>query len=278
MQRTKRFIFGAFAALALSIGLSGCGGIIETGSVGVRTTMGDISQQEEGQGIYGAFFSHVDEYTVKETSIDLNDLTPRAKDKLTVKDLEVTIYYRGMPGTIAKFVSTHAGQSAKFEHEGFLRPGYYLVANLAKGAVYDSVTEFDSLALNQNRSELEGKIKAQTQALLDADTSVKGTFAVTRVVVRKIQTDPTIDQAIQQTVLAQQQLTQKANQAEVAKKDAEIAKIRAEGQSNANDQLQKSLTPAFLQHEYNQALQACATNEHCTMIIGQNGNTLINAR
>jgi regulator of protease activity HflC (stomatin/prohibitin superfamily) len=278
MQRTKRFIFGAFAALALCIGLSGCGGIIETGSVGVRTTMGDVSQQEEGQGIYMAVFSHVDEYTVKETSIDLNDLTPRAKDKLTVKDLEVTVYYRGIPGTIAKFVSSHAGQSAKFEREDFARPGYNLVANLAKGAVYDSVTEFDSLSLNQNRSELEGKIKAQTQALLDADPSVKGTFVVTRVVVRKIQTDPTIDQAIQQTVLAQQQLAQKENQAQVAHKDAEIRRINAEGQANANAELQKTLTPAFLQHEYNQALQACASNEHCTMIIGQGGNTLIQAK
>jgi hypothetical protein len=278
MQRTKRLFTGAIAALVISIGLSGCGGVIETGSVGVRTTMGDVSQTEEGQGIYAAVFSHVDHYTVKETPIELNDLTPRAKDKLTVKDLEVSVYYRGVPGTIAKFMSTHAGASAKFQGEGFARPGYYLVSNLAKGAIYDAVTEYDSLALNQSRTELEGKILTQTQRLLDADPSVKGTFVVTRVVVRKIQTDPTIDQAIQQTVLAQQQLAQKENQAQVAHKDAEIRRINAEGQANANTELQKTLTPAFLQHEYNLALQSCASNEHCTMIIGQSGNTLIQAK
>jgi regulator of protease activity HflC (stomatin/prohibitin superfamily) len=274
----KRLLLGAITALALTFGLSGCGGIINTGEVGVRTTMGDVSQQEEGQGVYLAVFSHVDHYTVKETSIDLNDLTPRAKDKLTVKDLEVTVYYRGVPGAIAKFVATHAGQSAGFEGENFYRPGYNLVANLAKGAIYDQVRKFDSLDLNQKRSDLETDIAQATQAMLDADPSVKGSFVITRVVIRKIQTDPTIDNAIQQTVLAQQQLAQKENQAEVAKKDAEIARIRAEGQSNANAELQKTLTPAFLQHEYNLALQSCASNDHCTMVIGQSGNTLLNVK
>jgi hypothetical protein len=274
----KRIISGALAALALCFGLSGCGGIIETGSVGVRTTMGDVSQQEEGQGVYLAVFSHVDEYTVKETSIDLNDLTPRAKDKLTVKDLEVTVYYRGVPGTIAKFVSSHAGQSARFEHEGFARPGYNLVSNLSRGAIYDSVKDFDSLTLNQNRTELELAIKDQTQKLLDADPAVKGTFVVTRVVVRKIMTDPSIDASIRATVLADQQIAQKDKEATVALRDANISRIKAEGQAHANDELQKTLTPAFLQHEYNQALQACAGNQHCTMIIGQTGNTLIQAK
>jgi regulator of protease activity HflC (stomatin/prohibitin superfamily) len=274
----KRLLLGAITALALTMGLSGCGGVINTGEVGVRTTMGDVSQQEEGQGVYVAVFSHVDHYTVKETSIDLNDLMPRAKDKLLLKDLEVTVYYRAVPGTVAKYVSTHAGQSIGIEGENFYRPGYNLVSNLAKAAIYDAVPKFDSLDLNQKRADLEVDIKAATQAALDADPSVKGTFVVTRVVVRKIQTDPTIDQAIQQTVLAQQQLAQKENQAQVAHKDAEIAKIRAEGQANANDQLQKTLTPAFLQHEYNLALQSCASNEHCTMVIGQSGNTMLNIK
>lgn len=274
----KRLLLGAITALALTMGLAGCGGVINTGEIGVRTTMGDVSQQEEGQGVYVAVFSHVDHYTVKETSIDLNDLTPRAKDKLTLKDLEVSVYYRGVPGAIAKFVSTHAGQSAGIEGESFWRPGYHLVSNLAKAAIYDQVPKFDSLDLNQKRADLETDIQQATQTALDADPTVKGTFVVTRVVVRKIQTDPTIDQAIQQTVLAQQQLAQKENQAQVAHKDAEIAKIRAEGQANANDQLQKTLTPAFLQHEYNLALQSCASNEHCTMVIGQSGNTMLNIK
>ncbi|MFT4064342.1 SPFH domain-containing protein [Paraburkholderia sp.] len=274
----KRMLLGLIAALTLCAGLSGCGGVINTGEVGVRTTMGDVSPQEEGQGVYLAIFSHVDHYTVKETSIDLNDLTPRAKDKLTVKDLEVSVYYRAVPGMVAKFAMTHAGQSGAFEGESFWRPGYHLVANLAKAAIYDQVPKFDSLDLNQKRAELEADIVQATQAALDADPSVKGTFVITRVVVRKIQTDPAIDNAIQQTVLAQQQLAQKENQAQVARKDAEIAKIRAEGQANANDQLQKTLTPAFLQHEYNQALQSCASNDHCTMVIGQSGNTLLNVK
>jgi regulator of protease activity HflC (stomatin/prohibitin superfamily) len=274
----KRILMGAVMALALTMGLSGCGGVINTGEVGVRTTMGDISPQEEGQGVYVAVFSHVDHYTVKETSIDLNDLTPRAKDKLTVKDLEVSVYYHAVPGTIAKFVATHAGQSAGFEGESFYRPGYNLVSNLAKAAVYDQVRNFDSLDLNQKRADLEADITKAAQVALDADPSLKGTFVITRVVVRKIQTDPAIDNAIQQTVLAQQQLAQKENQAQVAHKDAEIARIRAEGQANANNELQKTLTPAYLQHEYNQALQACASNDHCTMVIGQSGNTMLNIK
>ncbi|WKZ86284.1 SPFH domain-containing protein [Ralstonia pickettii] len=263
-------------AMLFSLALTGCGGTINTGNVGVRTSFGKVDPQEVHEGIYVAILSHVDEYTVKETSIELENLQPRARDNLTLKDLDATVYYKTNPSKIAEFVSTHSGQSAVMKGENFARPGYFLVQNIAKGQLSDEVSKLDSLTLHQNRQKLEDAVRASVQAELDKDPTVRGTFEVTRVVVRTIMTDPTIEDAIRQAVSAQKQLEAKEKQIEIAKKDAEIEKTRASGKAAANAALNQTLTKDYLQHEYNEALLACAQRAGCTMIVGSAGNTLLN--
>lgn len=243
-------------AIALSMLLTGCGfGTIETGNVGVRTSFGKVQQEEEQPGIYTAIFSKVDEYTTKETFVSLQNLTPKAKDKLILKDLDVTVYYKIHPNKVADFASTHASMSGRMQGENFIRPGYFLIENLAKGVISDEVSKFDSLTLHQDRAKLEASIK--TALTEQMNTSDPGYFEITRVNISTLLTDPSVEDSIRKNI-------QMSNEIDTARK--EVAKKLQEAE--AMTKTANALTPMLLQHEYIKAISKCAESSKCTLIIG----------
>ncbi len=251
----------AIAILAIASLLTGCAGVIETGNVGVRTSFGKIDLDEVGEGFYTNPFSSVLEYTARETSVEVIDLQPRAKDNLTLKDLDVSVYYTMAPEKIADFSATHKMMSASLTGDGdMIRPGYILLENQARGVIYDSVSRFDSMTLHQNRQALEADIMKNLRAELEK--SDPGYFKITRVVIRGIQTDPQVEDSIRKSVA-------KDKEFEAAEKDVQVKKKMAA----ANLQLAESLTPAFLQHEYIGAIAECAKRQGCTLIVG-GGNSV----
>ncbi|HAD07916.1 MAG TPA: hypothetical protein DCF62_00400, partial [Porticoccaceae bacterium] len=95
-------------------------------------------------------------------------------------------------------------------------------------------------------------------------------FTITRVAVRALNTDPTIEAAIQKAVQAQKTLEAKKVEVEIAGKDAEIEIARARGIAEANAIINSSLTPEYLQHELNEALKTFAENEGGVVVIPAN--------
>lgn len=251
----KLFLIAMIAASTL---LTACG-TVETGNVGVRKTFGQVQQDEVQPGFYQSILSSVDEYTTKETYVSLQNLTPKAKDKLILKDLDVTVYYKTNPQKVAEFVSTHAAMSAKMNGEGFIRPGYVLIENMARGIVSDEVSGFDSLTLHQNRTDLEVAIKnALAEQLNKSDP---GYFEITRVVVSSLLTDPSVEESIRKNIAM-------TNEIDTAKK--EVQKKLEE--ANAMMKTANALTPMLLQHEYIKAIDKCAANPGCTLFVGAPGN------
>lgn len=251
----KLFLIAMIAASTL---LTACG-TVETGNVGVRKTFGQVQQDEVQPGFYQSILSSVDEYTTKETYVSLQNLTPKAKDKLILKDLDVTVYYKTNPQKVAEFVSTHAAMSAKMQGEDFIRPGYVLIENMARGIVSDEVSGFDSLTLHQNRTDLEVAIKnALAEQLNKSDP---GYFEITRVVVSSLLTDPSVEESIRKNIAM-------TNEIDTAKK--EVQKKLEE--ANAMMKTANALTPMLLQHEYIKAIDKCAANPGCTLFVGAPGN------
>lgn len=257
----KRILLG-LAMLATCFTLTGCFGIIDQGNVGVRSAFGKIDQQPV-TGMYQSFFSDVTEYTTKETNVTITGMTPRAKDNLTLKELDVVVYYTTNAAKLPNFQATTAGQSAKLDGDGFYRPGYVMIDTLARSVTMDSVSRMDSLTIHANRPALEQAIKTEAQKQLDS--AAPGTFNVTRVVVTTVQTDPTIEQSIRDNVTADKRL-------DTAIK---LTKVKEE-EAKQNTKIATSLTPEFLQHEYNQAIQTCAANNNCHLIVdgSQSGKIL----
>ena len=242
--------------------------IVDSGNVAVEKTMGTVELDEVDAGLNWKlpFLTKVYEFSAKEIVIDFNDLTPKARDNLRLKDLDVSIYYKVAPGYIAEMMVKYAAAYA--DGPEALLPAYGIVFREGRDVIYEEVTKIDSLELHRNRDALRAGIGEHLQLKLDARD--KNVFTITRVAIRALNTDPTIEAAIQKAVQAQKQLEAKKVEVEIATKDAQIEIERAHGIAEANAIINSSLTPEYLQHELNNALKTFAENQGGVVVIPAN--------
>jgi regulator of protease activity HflC (stomatin/prohibitin superfamily) len=242
-------------------------GTIESGNVGVRATLGKVNAEEVEAGVYIGLpgISRVEEFSAKEIGLDLNDLTPKARDNLSLRDLDVTVYYRTAPGSIADLYVKYAGQHTHDEGSRVNLPAYAMLQRLARNSVYEQSSRIDSLVMHTQRDELAAAVRKSLQAELDAND--KGVFAVTRVVIRALTTDPAIEKAIQESVAAQKQLETTKQRIAIAEAEAAVEIKRAEGVARANQIINQSLTREYLQHESNLALHKFAEKGGVTTVV-----------
>jgi len=242
---------------------------VESGNVAVERTLGKVNHEEQEQGLNFKlpFVTSSLEFSAKEIAIDINDLTPKAADNLSLKDLDVSIFYKVPKNRISELMVKYAGVAARGS-DGVYMPAYGLLVREARAAIYQQVSEIDSLQLHKQRELLQTEVLAELQNRLEA--SDPGDLIITRVVVRALNTDPSIEAAIRDAVEAEKRLEAKQVQVEIAKKDAEIEIERAKGIAEANNIINSSLTAEYLQHEVNKALQEFADNEGSVVVIPAN--------
>ena len=240
-------------------------GTVETGNVGVRMTLGNVSMDEVTPGIYFRVpvLQSVQTFVAKETSVDLNDLKPKAKDNLSLQDLDVSVFFKVADSAVAELYVRYAGQHAY--HEGRWYPAYNLVSTLARNAAFEAAAKHDSLILHTKRDDVAADMHATLQGELDKAN--KGVFNVTRVVIRALSTDRSIEQSIQAAVAAQKQLEQADIQIRIANKNAEAEIAKAHGIAKANAIINSSLTREYLQHESNLVLQKFAEKGGASTLI-----------
>jgi len=261
-----RVVLAAIVVLGLVFAVSSCG-TIESGNVGIRTTLGKVSADEVEPGIYLGVpgISRVQEFSAKEIGLDLNDLTPKARDNLSLRDLDVTVYYRVMPGSVADLYVKYAGQHTRDEGSRVYLPAYALLQRVARNAIYQQASHIDSLVMHTQREELAQAVRKSLQGELDAND--KGVFQITRVVIRSLTTDPAIEKAIQDSVAAQKQLETTKQRIAIAEAEAQVEVKKAEGIARANQIINQSLTREYLQHESNLALLNFAEKGGTTTVV-----------
>jgi regulator of protease activity HflC (stomatin/prohibitin superfamily) len=262
-----RLIAAILALLAVGLALTSCG-TIESGNVGVRTTLGKVNPEEVEPGLYLGVpgISRVQEFSAKEIGIDLNDLTPKARDNLSLRDLDVTVYYRVLPASIADLYVKYAAQHGLEEGKrSVYLPAIGLLQRLARNAVYEQAARIDSLVMHTRRDELSAAVQKALQVELDSND--KGVITVTRVVIRALTTDPAIEKAIQDSVAAQKQLETTKQRIAIAEAEAQVEIKKAEGIAKANQIINQSLTREYLQHESNLALQKFAEKGGTSTVV-----------
>ncbi len=242
---------------------------VETGNVAVERTLGKVDHEEKGQGLNFKmpFLTTSIEFSAKEIAIDINDLTPKAADNLSLKDLDVSVFYRVPKDRISELMVKYAASAARGA-DGVYMPAYGLLYREARAAIYEQVSRIDSLQLHKQRDILQNEVLAELQGRLERTDP--GDLVITRVVVRALNTDPSIEAAIRDAVEAEKRLEAKQVQVEIAKKDAEIEIERAKGIAEANSIINSSLTAEYLQHEVNLALQQFAENDGSVVVIPAN--------
>jgi len=260
--------------------LLGIFGTISTGNVGVRTTLGVIGKEPVTPGVYmkWPFISSVDEFSAKEIAVELNDLKPKAKDNLSLREMDVTVYYRAEADRIAGLQSKYANQSIRAPEGHYHLPAHDLVFRVARNRIYEEVAKVDSLVMHTRREELASEIQKNMQTELDRTDP--GVFKITRVVVRAVVTDPSIEESIRAAVANQKKLEAMAVQTEIAKKEADVRVTEARGIAESNRIIAGSLTREYLQHEANQAMLRFAEKGNTNTVIVPSGMSvapLINA-
>ena len=253
----KRVAAGAVVVVVVLIGATSCG-TLESGNVGVRITLGKVNPEEIEPGIYLGVpgVSRVQEFSAKEIAVELNDLTPKARDNLSLRDLDVTVYYKVAPGSIADLYVKYAARHTQAEGSRVYLPAYQLVHGIARNVIYEESSRIDSLVMHTKRDEMAAAIRKALQTELDAND--KSVFTITRVVIRSLTTDPAIERAIQESVAAQKQLETTKQRIQIAEAEAQVEIKKAEGIAKANQIINQSLTREYLQHESNLALQKFA--------------------
>jgi regulator of protease activity HflC (stomatin/prohibitin superfamily) len=256
------------AALVIALLLlAGAFGTIDTGNVGVRTTLGVMSREELPPGVYMKWplIGHVQEFTAKEIAIDMTDLTPKARDNLSLRDMDISVYYRAEGNAIADLYAKYAGQSGRVDGASYQLPAYNLVYRVARNAAYEEVAKVDSLVMHTRRDELGRAMQENMQKGLDA--SDPGVFRISRVVIRAVTTDPSIEESIRTAVANQKKLEAMEVQTRIAEKEAQIKITEAKGISESNRIISGSLTREYLQHEANQALLKFAESGNNSTVV-----------
>ncbi|RMG32510.1 MAG: hypothetical protein D6720_13160, partial [Gammaproteobacteria bacterium] len=97
------YLLRGVAVFVAAILIAASAYVIETGNVGVKRTLGKIDPEEVGAGLHFKLplVTTVEEFSAKENQIDLENLTPKAKDNLSLRDFDVTVYYTARPNKIA---------------------------------------------------------------------------------------------------------------------------------------------------------------------------------
>lgn len=268
-MRRLRAISGVFPIAIIAIIAFMSAYTVESGNVAIERTLGKVNHEEQLQGLNFKmpFVTNKLEYSAKEIAIDINDLTPKAADNLSLKDLDVSIFYRVPQDRVSELMVKYAAASGRGT-DGIYLPAYGLVVREARSAIYEQVSEIDSLQLHKRREFLQTAVLEELQKRLERSDA--GDIVITRVVVRALNTDPSIEAAIRDAVEAEKRLEAKEVQVEIAKKDAEIEIERAKGIAEANNIINSSLTAEYLQHEVNIALMEFADNEGSVVVLPAN--------
>lgn len=244
--------------------------LIESGNVGIKKTLGKVNPEEvtPGMNLRLPIVTSITEFVGKEIAIDLTDLTPKAADNLSLRDMDVTIFYKAASDSISDLYVKYANAHQFDQESGTYFPAYRLVYRETRRAAYETVAEIDSLTMHKKREQIADSIKMRLQETLDSNDP--GVFEVTRVVIRSILTDPSIEESIREAVANQKRLEAKQVMVEIERKNAEIEAIRAQGIANANDIINKTLTNEYLQHELNLTLQRFAETGANTIVVPAN--------
>lgn len=274
----------ALFALSIPVLLGACTQI-DTGNIGVERTLGKVSTEALPPGVYFTMFKTVDEFTAKEVSFVLENLTPKSSDNLTMKDVDIDVYFRVNPSSVPGLFVKYQGDVVRHDQvvgggTGDLVVAYSRVLREAREAVYKSIASMEATTMHTKRAELSETVRKTLQAELDSTD--KGAFTVTAVNVRNLLTDPAIEAAIRQRAETDQAIEKKRKEVELAKAEAERLAVEAKGQAEANDIISRSLTPSLerirlaeLQRDTATAIASKAGN---TVLLGGSAQPLISTK
>jgi len=211
----------AVAVVALATGCTR----IETGEVGVR--VGFDKQVQSGELLPGSFnqvlIGDVLTFPIKDVNVQLNDMTPVAKDNSTMKELDAVVVYNINPQSVAELYSTkNKAFHAEFRGDTYVMYNY-IVQN-ARNAIYKAARKYEALDMADNRGEMEKYIQDEIVRNL-AEEKLDGTIMISQVLIRNVVPADTVVESANALVRSKNELKQK--EVEVKTAEAESRRMAA---------------------------------------------------
>lgn len=205
---------------------------IDTGNIGVESTLGQVKKETMPPGVYFTMFKRVTEVSAKELRLELQDMKPQTKDKITLADLDVDIFYQIDPSKAAEIMTKWPGDMVEFKGEDGVRLGNNYVTRQAREAIYNAISQYGSDTVHTERVGIAAKVVDSLQKDLD-DSAGKGMFFVRSANVRNLVTDPALEQAIKEAANRNFQIAAKQKEVELAKAEADRKRVEAQGEADA---------------------------------------------
>ena len=205
---------------------------IDTGNIGVESTLGQVKKETMPPGVYFTIFKRVTEVSAKELRLSLDDMKPQTKDKITLADLDVDIFYQIDPAKAAEIMTKWPGDAVEFKGEDGVRIGNNYVTRQARESVYNAISKYGSDIVHTERVAIAAEVVKSLQADLD-ESAGKGMFFVRSANVRNLVTDPALEEAIKQSANRNFQIAAKQKEVELARAEAERKRVEAQGEADA---------------------------------------------
>jgi regulator of protease activity HflC (stomatin/prohibitin superfamily) len=205
---------------------------IDTGNIGVESTLGQVKKETMPPGVYFTMFKRVTEVSAKELRLELNDMKPQTKDKITLADLDVDVFYQIDPSRAAEIMTKWPGDAVELKGEEGVRLGNGYVTRQAREAIYNAISQYGSETVHTERVSIAAKVVESLQKDLD-DSAGKGMFFVRSANVRNLVTDPALEAAIKENANRNFQIASKQKEVELAKAEADRKRVEAQGDADA---------------------------------------------
>jgi regulator of protease activity HflC (stomatin/prohibitin superfamily) len=210
------FILGVVAAAVL---MTGCTRI-ETGEVGVR--VGFDKQVQPGELLPGSFnqtiIGEVLTFPIKDVNVQLNDMTPVAKDNSTMKDFDAVVVYNINPQQVAELYSTK-NRAFHAEFKGDTLVMYNYIVQNARNAIYKAARKYEALDMADARSDMENFIKDEIIRNL-AEEKLDGTIMISQVLIRNVVPADAVVESANALVRSKNELKQKEVEVQTAQAES----------------------------------------------------------
>ncbi|MEI8350615.1 MAG: prohibitin family protein [Candidatus Omnitrophota bacterium] len=236
--------------------------IVPAGSVGVVDLFGNVSEltRQPGLNLINPF-ARLEIMNIK-TEQETEIMNVPSREGLSI-DLDVTILYR--------LASDKASQIYKTVGVGYRE---VVVLPQFRSACRGVTVNYDAKSLyTSGREEMAQKVFSDLKGMLEERGII-----LEKVLLRSIKLPPMVSQAIEVKLRAEQESEQMKFVLTKEKQEAERKVIEAEGIARAQEIINKTLTPAYLQHEAIKAQTDMARSpNHTTVYIpsGDNGIPLV---
>lgn len=214
--------------------------IIDDGKVGVKKTLGHISDNEVGTGLelLIPIIQSMEVYDVKTQEIKETSTVPSSEGLIIT--LDVSVLYRLENAGVAEL--------RKSVNKNFKET---LIIPYMRNEIRDTVAGYEAKTIYSQDGRKEVAMKVQ--ANLEEKLSVRG-IIIEDVLLRDIQLPEKVTQAIELKLQKEQEAQRKEFELIAAQKDAEIEVARAKGVSEANKIIADSISEEYIQYLWVQGL------------------------